>query len=205
MRTSRLDRFEKGMIALQKSQQKTDLLHARNEKLFAQLIAQQAKTEEQFARTDAQLEKNTLLLAETKRIISGIGLNLGDAAEDFFAHSLQEKRALGNIQFDSIAFGLHGHKGKIQDEFDVVMYNGDAVAIVEIKHKVHPADLDNLLHRKLPNFRALYPLYSGMKIFLGIAGMSFPKSVLESAEKAGIAVLRQKGDVLLMSSKLKSY
>lgn len=188
------------MIALQKSQQKTDLLHARNEKLFAQLIAQQAKTEEQFVKTDAQLEQNTMLLAETKRIVSGIGVYLGDAAEDFFAHSLQESRALRDVQFDSIAFGLHGHKGKVQDKFDVVMYNGDAVANIEIKHKVHPADLENLLHQKLPNFRASYPIYSGIKIFLGIAGMSFPKSVLENAEKAGIAVLRQKGDTLLMSN-----
>jgi len=198
MRTTRLDLFEKGMIALQKSQQKTDLLHTRNEKLFAQLIAQQEKTEQ-------QLERNTLLLAETKRIISGIGLNLGDAAEDFFAHSLQEKRALGNIQFDSIAFGLHGHKGKIQDEFDVVMYNGHAIGIVEVKHKVHPADIEKLISGKLPNFRKLFPQYAGFDFYLGIAGMSIPKDAREMAEKAGLAVLRQKGDVLLMNTNLKAF
>jgi len=202
---TRLDRIEKGIEALQKSQLKTD-------RQLALTDAQLAKTDAQLARTDAQLalwiarqEKADEQLAETRRIVSGIGINLGDAAEDFFAHSLQENKVLGDVHFDSISFGLHSQKGAVQDEFDIVMYNGDSVAIIEVKHKVHPADLENLLKKKLPSFRALFPRFADMKCYLGLAGMSVPRSVLEKAEKVGVAVLRQKGKVLVMNKELKAF
>ena len=181
---TRLDRIEKGMEALQKSQ---------------------LRTEKQLAKTDAQLALASAQLIETKRIVSGIGINLGDAAEDFFASTLQEKKKLGNIQFDVVALRLKGHKGKVQDEFDVVMYNGDAVGLVEVKHKVHPSDLENLLRKKLPNFKALFPRYSDARFYLGIAGMSIPGSVEELARETGIALIRQKGEILEMSNDLKAY
>ena len=181
---NRIDRIERGIEALQLSQLKTD--------------AQLAKTDAQLAKTDAQL-------AKTERILSGIGINLGHAAEEFFSHSLQKNKILGKIRFDAVALQLKAHKGKVQDEFDVVMYNGDAVGIVEVKHKVHPADVEQLIMRKLPNFKALFPKYADAAFYLGIAGMSIPQEVVEMAEDEGVAVLRQEGRVLAMNDNLKSF
>ena len=218
--------FEKGMIALQESQLKNERQWAKTEAALASLIERQAKTDEQLAKTDAQiaateaqlaktdaqlaltdaqLARNAAQLLETKRIVSGIGINLGDVAEDFYATSLQEKKMLGNIQFDAVALQLKAHKGKIQDEFDVVMYNGHAIGIVEVKHKVHPADIEKLISGKLPNFRKLFPQYADFEFYLGIAGMSIPKDAMEIAEKAGLAMLRQKGNVLQMNTDLKAF
>ena len=209
---TRLDRIEKGIEALQKSQLETERLFALTEIQLAKTDEQLAKTDAQLARTDAKLaafidrqELGEKQLAETKRIVSGIGINLGDAAEDFFENSLQENLVLGDIHFDSIAFRLQSRKGKIQDEFDIVMYNGDSVAIIEVKHKVHPADIEVLIQKKLPNFRALFPRFSDLKCYLGVAGMSVPGMVIEKAEEAGIAVLRQKGKVLVMNKRLKAF
>ena len=195
---TRLDRIERGIEALQKSQLKTD-------RQLAKTDIQLAKTDAQLALLIAQQKEGELQLAETKRILSGIGINLGDVAEDFFGNTLQEKKMLGDIQFDAVALQLKAHKGKIQDEFDVVMYNGHAIGIVEVKHKVHPADIEKLISGKLPNFRKLFPQYAGFDFYLGIAGMSIPKDASEMAEKAGLAVLRQKGDVLLMNTNLKAF
>ena len=204
--------FKKGMIAIQESQLKNERQWTKTEAALASLIDRQAKTDEQLAKTDAQiaateaqLARNATQLLETKRIVSGIGINLGDVAEDFFGTSLQEKKMLGNVQFDAVALQLKAHKGKIQDEFDVVMYNGNAIGIVEVKHKVHPADIEKLISGKLPNFRKLFPQYACFDFYLGIAGMSVPKDASEMAEKAGLAVLRQKGDVLLMNTNLKAF
>jgi multidrug efflux pump subunit AcrA (membrane-fusion protein) len=221
------------MIAIQESQLKNERQWAKTEAALASLIERQAKTDEQLAKTDAQLAKtdaqiaateaqlaktdaqlaltdaqlarNAAQLLETKRIVSGIGINLGDVAEDFFGTSLQEKKMLGNVPFDAVALQLKAHKGKIQDEFDVVMYNGHAIGIVEVKHKVHPADIEKLISGKLPNFRKLFPQYAAFDFYLGIAGMSIPKDAREMAEKAGLAVLRQKGDVLQMNTNLKAF
>lgn len=100
---------------------------------------------------------------------------------------------------------LKAHKGKLQDEFDLVMYNGHAIGLVEVKHKVHPSDIEKLVAGKLPNFKKLFPQYADFDFYLGIAGMSFPTEAIEMAEKAGLAVLRQKGDVLLMNTDLRKY
>lgn len=181
---TRLDRIEKGIEALQISQLKTD---------------------EQLAKTDAQLAKTDAQLAKTERILSGIGINLGHAAEEFFAHSLQKNKKLGKIKFDAVALQLKAHKGKLQDEFDVVMYNGSSVGLVEVKHKVHPSDIEQLISRKLPNFRTLFPQYAASEFYLGIAGMSIPQEVAEMAENEGVAVLRQAGDVLLMNDDLRKF
>jgi hypothetical protein len=175
------------------------------EKGIKALQQSQLETEAQLKKTDAQLALNAIQLAETKRILSGIGINIGEAAEDFFENSLQENKVLGNVRFDSIAFGLHSQKGKVQDEFDIVMYNGDSVAIIEVKHKAHSADLENLLTKKLQNFRTLFPRFADMHCYLGLAAMRFPKKLAEQAEEAGVAVLRQKGDVLVMNKNLRAF
>ena len=195
---TRLDRIERGIEAIQISQLRTDAQLAKTD-------AQLAKTDAQLAKTDAQLAKTDAQLARTERILSGIGINLGHAAEEFFSYSLQKNKKLGKISFDAVALQLKGHKGRVQDEFDVVMYNGDSVGLVEIKHKVHPSDIEQLISRKLPNFRALFPKYACSAIYLGIAGMSFPQEVADMAEREGIAVLRQVGDVLSMNKNLRKF
>ena len=202
---TRLDRIERGIEALQKSQLKTDRQLAKTDAQLAKTDIQQAKTDVQLALLIAQQKEGELQLAETKRILSGIGINLGDVAEDFFGNTLQEKKMLGDIQFDAVALQLKAHKGKVQDEFDIVMYNGHAIGLVEVKHKVHPSDIEKLVSAKLPNFRKLFPQYADFDFYLGIAGMSIPNTAADLAEKAGLAVLRQKGEVLLMNTNLKAF
>jgi len=152
----------------------------------------------------SQLETEAQL-AKTERILCGIGINLGHAAEEFFSHTLQKNKKLGKVKFDAVALQLKGHKGKVQDEFDVVMYNGNSVGLVEVKHKVHPSDVEQLITRKLPNFKSLFPMYANHVFYLGIAGMSIPEQVAELAQSEGIAVLRQVGDVLAMNENLKQF
>lgn len=202
---TRLDRIERGIEALQKSQLKTDRQLAKTDAQLAKTDIQLSKTDAQLALLIAQQKEGELQLAETKRILSGIGINLGDVAEDFFGNTLQEKKKLGDIQFDAVALQLKAHKGKVQDEFDIVMYNGHAIGLVEVKHKVHPSDIEKLVSAKLPNFRKLFPQYADFDFYLGIAGMSIPNTAADLAEKSGLAVLRQKGDVLQMNTNLKAF
>lgn len=140
------------------------------------------------ARTDRKLK-------ETAQHLSSVGINLGHASEEFFYYALKENPALGDIRFDDIAFSLHARNKKIEDEFDIVLFNGDTVGIIEIKHRVHPADLEKLKTKKVAHFRELFPDYAGYKYYLGIGGFSIPAEVAGMARANGIAVLRQKGDI----------
>ncbi|MDX2196223.1 MAG: hypothetical protein NW207_07380 [Cytophagales bacterium] len=179
---------------------------ANNEKDMQLAKERQDRTEVQIAETNAQLAKTDAKLKETAQILSNIGINIGHTAEEFFYYSLQDNPKLGNIVFDYVSPNISNmHKG-LQDEFDIVMYNGDSIALIEIKHKVHPSDIETLKTNKVNNFRYLFPLYKDYKIYLGIGGLSVPKDIENKAQKEGIAVLRQKGEIAqIQADSLKAY
>jgi hypothetical protein len=173
----------------------------------------QAKTDLQLhelkvaqMKTDAQLAKTDKKLQETARILSNMGINLGHTAEEFFYFSLKDKLKLGDIKFDEISLNVNRETKKLQDEFDIVLYNGNSIGLIEIKHKVHPNDIEKLKTKKVENFRVLFPEYASYKIYLGIGGMSIPQDIAELALENGIAILRQKGEIASIEAKmLKAY
>ena len=74
--------------------------------------------------------------------------------------------------------------------------------IVEVKQKVHPNDISDLIERKIPNFRILFPEYAHKKIVGCLAGLVVPNDVQELAENSGLLVLSQSGeDIAILNSK----
>jgi hypothetical protein len=125
-----------------------------------------------------------------------MGNNDGEIAEEYFANALEEKKVFAGQRFDDIDRNIKGHDGKVRDEFDIVLYNGTSVALIEVKHKIHLNDVDKMVTQKVPNFRFLFPRYKGYKIYLGIASLAFYDDVEDRAKALGIGILKQKGDVL---------
>jgi hypothetical protein len=116
--------------------------------LVASLAIAQKKTDEQMRHTDEMLEhKLTVLSEKIERVgdlVGNMGRNQGDVAEEFFFNSLAEDAHLGTVHFDDITKNQHKQRGKFQEEYDIVMTNGEAVGIVEVKYKVHENDLKKL-------------------------------------------------------------
>jgi hypothetical protein len=191
---------------LQQSQAKTDTQ-------IAALQQSQAKTDEQLAKTDAQIAalqqsqaKTEEQLKKTMQTLSNIGINLGHVAEEFFFYALQDNKQFAGIQFDDIQLNVKAKNKTAEDEFDVVLYNGDCIALIEVKHKVHPADIEKLKTKKVENFKKLFPDYADYAYYLGIGGMSIPAEVAEAAQVEGIAVLRQVGELMeIEASSIKAY
>ncbi|MDX2196834.1 MAG: hypothetical protein NW207_10480 [Cytophagales bacterium] len=196
---AQLEKTYASIQALQESQAKTDAQLAKTD-------AQLAKTDAQLAKTDAQLAKTDAQLAKTDAKLWSIGVNLGHTAEEYFYYALVEKPVLGGITFDTVDANIKSHTKTLQDEFDIVMYNGDTIGLIEVKHKVHPSDLETLTTQKTKNFRLLFPDYKDYKIYVGIAGMSIPEEIAGQAQNKGIAVLRQKGEVTeINDTHIKAY
>ena len=156
--------------------------------LVASLAVAQQKTDEQLKETDRKLEKVSDLLG-------GIGRNQGDVAEEFFFNSLVDDAHLGAIHFDDIATNMKKHRGKIQEEYDLVMTNGDAIGIVEVKYKVHENDLSKL-DRKMRNFKTLFPVYQNYKLYGAIASFHINDDAKKEALERGFFVLQRKGEVV---------
>ena len=134
--------------------------------LVAGLAVSQAKTDAQMAKTDETLKKMGIHLG-------GITDNIGMTTEEYFYNSLFENPKLGNIKFDSISKNIHTKTKRLEDEYDIVMYNGNCIALIECKYKAHENDVKKLIDKKVGNFRILYPDFKDYSIYLGIASFSF--------------------------------
>jgi len=159
------------------------------------LLSEESKrTDEQMKRTDEQLKKTDEKLNRVAQIIGSIGNNQGDVAEEYFINSLKEKLCVGSLNFDYLIPNYIIAGKNITDEFDILLVNGESVAIVEVKYKVHPSDVDKL-ERKISNIKKL-PQYNGYRVYAGIASFYVPENVKKYALDKGYFVLQRKGDVM---------
>ncbi len=194
-----LDKVSKSITELTEQQKKTDAQLAKTD-------AQLAKTDAQLAKTDAQLAKTSAKVDRISDLIGNISNNHGDATEEFFYRSLLKNTVLGNMQFEAVDRNVQRNKGHLQDEFDLVLFNGDSIAVIEIKHKTHPNEIDKMLHKKLPNFRALYPNYKNLKLYGAIASMVSNDKLIAKAKEAGLFFLTQQGEhVVLANDEVRAF
>ena len=132
--------------------------------------------------------------------------NIGKFAEEYFFNAFEDgKKNFFGEDFDSIRRNVQDLKQVVEDEYDIVMLNGTSVAIVETKFKAHENDLPDVV-KKAETFRANYPDLANHRIFLGLASMSFYKKLEQECIKAGIAIVKQVGDKLIINDEhLKAF
>ncbi len=184
--------------------------------LVASLAIAQKKTDEQMNRTEQQMKRTDEKLeligiqmggtdAQMKRTdekLERIGIQLGnmsknqgDVAKEFFFNSLIEDAHLGSIHFDDITTNMKKHRGQIQEEYDLVMTNGEAVGIIEVKYKAHQNDLDKL-ERKMRNFKTLFPWFKDFKVYGTLAAFNVNEVAKKEALDRGFFVLQRSGNLL---------
>ena len=177
--------------------------------------AKQWKTEmvdlaERQKETDKQLKENSILIKENSiqikamnEMYGGMGNSNGMFAEEFFINSIKsgDKKLFGE-QFDECeCYSRRNLKNKqTKGEQDLFLYNGNAVAIIEIKYKARREDIQKLIN-KPPIFKILYPQYQSHRIYLGLAAMSFEEHVEDDTIKEGIAIIKQVGDDIIINDK----
>ena len=174
---------------------------------FAKIAQMQAENERILTEKQAETDR---IVKETSKNIDKIlgkwGNNLGSFAEEYFFNSFEkgEKNFFGK-KFDEITKHLSLFWKGLQDEYDIVMYNDDAVAIIEVKFKAHINDIETVL-KKAETFKILSPNHKDFKIFLGLASMSFYPELELACKEKGIAVIKQVGEkVVIIDEGLKAY
>ena len=164
--------------------------------LLAELVASQKKMDEQLAKTDAKLAETSAKIDRVSEMVGGISNNQGKIADEFFYNSLQNEPVLVGKRFDFIDKNLLRTHEKIREEYDLILYNGDSVSIIEVKYRVHPKDIETLIHRKGGNFPLLFSQCRDFQRYLGLATFSIENAVLEEALDWGVTVLQRRGDVI---------
>ena len=138
--------------------------------------------------TDRKLQK-------VSDMLGGISANQGDVAEDFFYNSFIIDNHLGEIAFDDITKNMEKHRGEIQEEYDIFLTNGEAIAIIEVKYKAHLADIKKL-DRKFNNFKKLFPIYKDYKLYGAMASFYFNKDTKDELLKQGYFIVERCGDLI---------
>jgi len=77
-----------------------------------------------------------------------------------------------------------------------VLHNGKSIALIEAKYKANLKDLKELVEKKIPNFRFLYPEFANHKLYLGIGSLVLKDRVVQEAKKLGIGLMKQRGDAV---------
>jgi len=179
-----------------------------------QEIAQQQKENERilnekFAETSRliketdqqQKELNAATDRRMKRMEKNMGgwtNSHGSFTEEYFLNSFEKcKKNFFGENFDKISKHVSHFWQKLEDEYDIVLYNHTSVAFIEVKYKAHLNDIPTVL-KKAKIFRILCPHYKDSKIYLALASMSFYEELEQECIRQDIAVIKQVNDTVVI-------
>jgi hypothetical protein len=173
-----------------------------------ELVASQKETDRQMKETDRQIKELRDSIKEVNQMLGGMANSNGMFAEEFFFNSIKvgDKKLFGE-QFDDCIYSSkrYSKDKQAKSEQDVMLVNGDAVALIDVKYKARREDIQKLVNR-LPDFKILYPHYQSRRIYLGLAAMSFENNVEADAMREGIAIVKQVGDTIVIHDEnLKTF
>jgi len=159
------------------------------------------ETEQLLKETAAMQAENARQIKAMQEQIGGISNSNGDFAEEFFYNSLKETMTFADIHYECISnkFArerIMPNKTEIKAQFDIVLHNGKSIALIEAKYKANLKDLKEMVEKKVPNFRFLYPEYAKCKLYLGIGSLVLKDRVVQEAKKLGIGLMKQRGDAV---------
>jgi len=171
-----------------------------------------AEFEQSLKQSRAEAEKDYKAMQEQtkqiKQMIGGMANSTGDHAEEFFYNALRHGRKnLFGEKFDDVQKGnkVSINKG-YEDEYDILLVNGRAVCVVEVKYKADSGDLPQRVLRKAQTFRVNFPQHKDKKVYLALASMSFNKLTEKACADSGIAIMKQVGDTMVVSdANLKTF
>ena len=182
------DELKELVASLAVSQKETDRQQKETDIQIKELSDSQKETDIQLKETGRKLDK-------VAKMLGGIGDNQGDVAEDFFYNSFIKDTRLGTLSFDDITKNMEKHRGKIQEEYDIFLTNGDSIAIVEVKYKAHLEDIKKL-ERKFNHFKKLFPIYKDYKLYGAMASFYFNQDTKDELLKQGYFIVERHGDLI---------
>ena len=161
---------------------------------FAETARRQEETDRQMKATDKKINK----------IIGDWGNNFGDIAEEYFFNSFERgKQNFFGEHFDKIVPNAKGIN--FEDEYDILLINGKAIGIIEVKFKANINDMPKIL-KKAETFRINFPEYKNHKIYIGLATLAFYQELEKECIENGIAIIKQVGDTIVINDEhLKAF
>ena len=152
--------------------------------------------EEELAKRQAKMdklqEKSERKLESIGQQLGSIGMNNGLHFEEVIFTSLYEKKTLGGEKYETVRRNVTDPHG--DTEYDILMHNGEASVIIEVKYRAHINDIYDFLAKKPVAFRNGFTGLGHHRLYLGLASGSTYQKLIDEAKEAGIFLLGPKGD-----------
>ena len=200
--------FEMLMQSFEKSRIEMEAMRAEADRRAAEREKEWQEIRQKMKETSEKIDKHSEQIKEQSKMINGISESNGAAAEETIYNSLERDMTFAGIRFDSIEKNRKKYlkKLKLKGEYDVLLENGDVLALIETKYRVRKDDVFKFATTKLDIFRKLYPMYDKYKIILGVGGMSFDDDAIKEAEEYGVGIIKIVGDkVEYYTEGIKTY
>jgi len=166
------------------------------------------KLEESSARFEKEMKESRAdfdqRMKKLEELTGSYANNNGAFAEEYFFNSFEKgQQNFFGEDFDMIRKNVKGVEK--DDEYDILLINGQSIGIVEIKYKAHERDVPKVI-KKAETFRINFPKYENHKVFLGLASMAFYPELEEECKTNGVAIVKQIGDnVVIYDEHLKAF
>lgn len=161
-----------------------------NAKFEAELKKSNDETAKKFQETALQMKETDRKLSKLSDLYNGFAKNTGEAVEEFFFNYFETHPVIHSITFARVVHQMRSDTA----EYDIVLTNGEYVAIIEEKHKFHPNDVVKFAEVMLPKFKTEFPKFAHCKIIAGIASFVFPPDTKSSAAEYGFYIFTQQGE-----------
>ena len=161
---------------------------------------EQASRERQD-KTDQLMAENT---ADLKRILKEYGgfiNNQGKQAEEFFIEALRKlELKVADLEFDDITANVSRQRRDGGIELDALLTNGELVAFLEVKTRLHRNDIEDIYHRRIPAFRKFMREFHDKALVVLVAGHSVNADALKRAQDYGFICLKPDHQKLSLAS-----
>ncbi len=151
------------------------------------------KLSRQVEETSKEVKETTRAVKDLNKKVGGAGQVRGRIAEEFFYAALREERRIGALKFDDIYLNFEAKRDGRRTEYDLLLTNGELVAVVEVKHNLRLDNVEDMRKIRAPHARYYLRRFSDKKMLFVMAYMTADTQAVALAHECGYATLSPDG------------
>lgn len=189
-----LDKVKQHLERIAKSDAEAAAWRVESDKWRAVADARHAEAEESRRSLEKQIEETSRTVREVCKDMGGMGQTQGRLVEEFYYQALLKAPYLGDVKFVQVRRNVEAtyHDGE-HAEYDLLLLNGEVVAVIEVKHRLRRDDVRKMRDVTLPKFRYFLPEHNDKMLAPAVACMTADRGAVALAHECGYAVLLPDG------------
>jgi hypothetical protein len=164
------------------------------------------ETDRKFQETEAQMRETDRKMREVferfdrfSRRFGDLGNRLGEFVEAMVEPAVVELFRARGLDVSEVHRRVTSRRGGETIEIDLLVVDGDTAVAVECKSRLTEEAVARHLAR-MEKMKRLLPKYADMKIHGAVAGMVVEDEAAKAAEAAGLWVLAQSGEAVVLKN-----